>query len=63
MRTNWKKLATVGISSLLIATQAATVPADTADDIAYLEQQQAATSSELSAVQTTITDLEGEKGA
>ena len=56
-------MATVGISSLLIASQTISISADTADDIAYLEQQQAATSSELSAVQSAITDLEGQKSA
>ena len=56
-----RKLATVGISSLLIGSQVLSVSADTADDIAYLEQQQAQTNAELSYVQGAINDLQAQK--
>ena len=63
MRYRWKRLATIGISSLLIAAQTIPAYADTADDIAYLEQQQAAASAELYAVQESINELAAQKTA
>ena len=56
-----RKVATVGISSLLIGSQVLSVSADTADDIAYLEQQQAQANAELSYVYGTINDLQAQK--
>ena len=61
MSFKWKSLATAGIAAVLIGSQALSVGADTADDIAYLEQQQAQANAELAAVQAAITDLETQK--
>ena len=61
MISKWKTITTAGVASLLVASQILSVSADTADDIAYLEQQQAQANAELEYVQETINDLEVQK--
>ena len=61
MKLKWRTITTAGVASLLIASQALSISADTADDIAYLEQQQAQANAELYAVQETINNLEAQK--
>ena len=63
MRFRTKNILSAGIAVTLIGAQALSVGADTADDIAYLQNQQAAAAASLSELQTSIGDLEDQKTA